>query len=128
MKLEHYTTTSCEIDQEDGNIPLKLFIFYLEVKERERRQRDLRERDFPNTGLLPRWLQQPALDQAKARIQECDLGLPLGWEVPKHYCHRIRLSDHWQNTKSEVEQQGYDLVFMWDLGVTSGNITYYPTM
>lgn len=42
------------------------------------------------SGSLTKYAQQPGLDQAKTRCQECHLGIPLRWQEPKYggiQCH-----------------------------------------
>lgn len=54
-----------------------------ERTEREReKKRERWKRDFLSAGLLPQYLQQPRLGQAKARSIE--ISLPHGWQGSNH--------------------------------------------
>lgn len=84
-----------------------------------------RERNFPLAFSFPKWLQHLELEQVEARSQEVILVFCVVlW--PKHVCHTLLLSQtHDQETGSEVEQRGHELVLPWDAGLAHSTFICY---
>lgn len=78
-KMEREERLDCCSECSDSFKTMRVFVWKL-----HRKAKTEKERDLPPAGSLPRWQQQPGLDQTKGKIQELHPRLPCGWQVPKH--------------------------------------------